>query len=390
MKKLFAILLACVMLLNMGAAMAEEETETTSAYAPVQVPGLTTSYPHTLELTGEITSLNYDIPYSFSFSSNPLTIMQPEGIVNTDMAVTGTPRITTQEIKYTSEDDFSADNASLTKYFTVDWSTVYFKEPGVYRWTVEKTVVDNDPTENEPSNNSSVFYLFVFVTDNADALKVESYGLTSRANLDTAPDGAIDVKGALNDQYPSALVDLSVGKIVTGDQGSKNKYFAFNINLKAPTGSNAEDYNITYKNGSKDWDGSYEATAYNASSGTNPNSVRVSATGTTFTLYLKHGQTASIVGLPYNTSYTITEVPSGYTVKEIVASGDSPTTVDKGAAKASDTSLSQDTSVTFTNEKIAITPTGIDLQTGAPIMGLLLAASMLLMLFISKRREAAE
>ena len=388
MKKLVALLLACMMLLTAGVAMAE--------YTSVKVVNSegenTTSYPHTLQLTGGISGLDYVIEYTFALQENSLEIMQPSDIVNAQLAVSGTPVINTPTIKYDSTDVFSTENKSLTKEFVVDWSGVEFKEPGVYRWTVNKEVEDTDPTENGPTNYAETFYLFVYIAESSGNLTVGRTNFTTRAGLDEAPENeTAAIKGSIVDQYPSELVDLTLSKSVTGTLGSKDQYFAFTVSLNSPTGSASATYNIEYMDGTSEWNGAYEKNAYNSNAGQNPQSVNVSSTSDSFVLYLRHGQSATIKNLPFSSSYTIFEEKSGYTVTNITADGDNDHFVaDKDKATASDASMTIDTKVAFTNEKTATVPTGIDLQTGAPLMGLLLAASMLLMLFISKRREAAE
>ena len=59
-------------------------------------------------------------------------------------------------------------------------------------------------------------------------------------------------------------------------------------------------------------------------------------------------------------------------------------------ATASDTALTASTTVAFTNDKQAVVPTGVVLNTSAPLMGLLLAAALLLMINAGKRKFEAE
>lgn len=94
---------------------------------------------------------------------------------------------------------------------------------------------------------------------------------------------------------------LNVSKTVTGNLGDKNKYFEFKVTL---TGENGKTYGASYAvtGGSKD---------------DNPKSIVI---GQETTFMLKHGDTLSIANLPYGVTYTVTETAAdGYTTS---ATGD--------------------------------------------------------------------
>lgn len=386
MKKLFAFLLACMMLLPTVAAFAEDgegtdsTTPSTSVYTPVTPPNDMLSQTHTLTLSDtNATQLPYKITYSFSVSEKA-TIMQPTDIIlaNAHMAVTGAPSIA--QIIYTPEDTFD-ENKSCTKNLVIDWSNVKIKEPGVYRWEVTKSFEDEDAA-NDPTNNTTTSYLWVYAKDNGSGLAIASVGYTTDANLQE--EEGEDEKGPMGDTYPAKTINLTISKAVTGDQGSRDQYFKFTIQLKRPVGAIDKECDIT---GS--FDETVRATAYNNAT-TNQNKITVEE-NTTLVLWLKHGQNAIINDLLFGTSYVITESENiGYNVGTVVTGDTNGVTKAVDNKEVRDTSLEEATTVAYTNEKKATVPTGIDLQTGAPIMGLLMAASMLLMLFIGKRKEAAE
>lgn len=94
---------------------------------------------------------------------------------------------------------------------------------------------------------------------------------------------------------------LKVSKTVAGNLGDKNKYFEFKVTL---TGENGKTYGASYAvtGGSKD---------------DNPKSIVI---GQETTFMLKHGDTLSIANLPYGVTYTVTETAAdGYTTS---ATGD--------------------------------------------------------------------
>lgn len=363
MKKLFALLMALVL----TAAM----MTSAMAYTAVKPTNGQPAITHTLTLTSDgMTSLAYDIEYSFAVGA--AEVVQPEGVTNVSKAVTGAPTIA--NIKYTPEDTFSADNKTCTKELQIDWSGVSIMEPGVYRWPVTKSFTDTDKVD-DPSNEKPGTYLFAYVIDNNGQLQVETVGLTTAKELDATGD-----KGDFKDTYPINTLDLSVSKTVTGNQGSREQYFKFTISMNAPAAVDAT-YPIT------GIDVQVPATAYHTAK-TNPTSVTLEDGKATVELWLKHNQTAKIVGLLYGTSYTIVESENaGYTVTSVIT-GDSADITEDGAT-AGDTSLQADSTVAFTNNKEATVPTGIVLESSAPVFGILLAMGLMIVMFIGKRREEA-
>ncbi len=328
---------------------------------------------HTMELTESPYFLDYTITYSFSVSGPTA----PEGGLSPTGVVSGSPAISS--VSYGPSDDFaSATGHKITKTPAVDWSGVTFSEPGIWYWTVTKTA-NNDEVPEELSNNSVETYLFAYVTDTNGALSVAVTGLSTTTEL--------TAKADLQDQYPATAVDLSVGKTVTGNQGSKDQYFKFEIEV-TPAGNATRSYELSGFDAAAD----VNASPYNdgAVQPTSP----VSMTGgqaTTITVWLKHGQTFKIVDLPYGSSYTVTETATGYTATYTV-SGDNTNSADNDIATGSGTSVSDssvtaDTTVEFTNDKTTTPPTGIDTRSAASVMGLILAAALLVLVFIPKRRE---
>lgn len=123
---------------------------------------------------------------------------------------------------------------------------------------------------------------------------------------------------------------LNVSKTVTGNLGDKNKYFEFKVTL---TGENGKTYGDSYAvtGGSKD---------------DNPKSIVI---GQETTFMLKHGDTLSIANLPYGVTYTVTETAvTGY---ETTKTGDSGTinAAEHTAAFTNTKTGSIDTGVTTEN-----------------------------------------
>ena len=337
------------------------------------------SINHTMTLTESPYNLDYTITYSFA-AGTP-TVKSPDGLAAADV-ITGTPAIAS--VSYGPDDNFAAAAGhKITKTAAVDWSDVSFQEPGVYYWEITKTA-DNGGAPLELSNNSEKTYLYALVTDVNGVLTAAATGLSTT--------NALSEKADLQDQYPATAVDLSVGKTVTGTQGSKEQYFKYDIQIK-PAGSATRTYQISgYDDASV-----VNASPYNtgATQPTNP----VSLTGnsqTTITVWLRHGQTFKIEDLPYGSSYTVTESANdGYDTPTTVVTGDNTNSAANDIAKGTgvtvtDASLTADTTVQYTNNKDAVVPTGISLSAGAALMGILMAIGLLALTSVFKRKGAVK
>ena len=384
MKKLFAFLLACMMLLSVTTAFAADDI--VSAYTAVQLDdalpaGTIRSVSHTLALVDGATELPYEFSYTFSIGS--LEVVAPTDIEETKYSalVEGSPVLAdgNKTITYTSADFDGV--TQKTKTLAVDWSNVKVKEPGVYRWKVTKTLSPNASDGDKPSENNPTSYLFVSVVDENGKLVVSS------ANL--ATNEALTEKNGFNDTYPAQQLDLSVSKKVTGNQGSKSQYFEFTVQLKLPAGYSTDKIAISGINAT------VPATAYHGTQTNTLTFAPISDSNYNYqaTFWLKDGDTAKISGLPYGSSYDITENKAtceGYSGVSTEIDGDTDAIKSDNKYSVTDGKLTGTTTVAYTNTKDSTVPTGIDLQTGAPIMGLLMAAAMMLMLFAGKRKEAAE
>lgn len=372
MKKLALLSIALMLMLSTIGLPALADVVNYTAVTPDN-----SSFNHTMELTESPYNLNYTITYSFA-AGNP-TVKSPVGLNASDV-IDGAPVIAS--VSYGPEDDFAgAAEHKITKTVAVDWSSVSFKEPGVYYWEITKTA-DAGGAPLSLSNNDVKTYLFALVTDVNGVLTAAATGLSTTAELTKKVD--------MQDQYPATAVDLSIGKTVTGTQGSKEQYFKFQIQI-TPAGSATRNYQIS----GFDPATTVDASPYNtgATQPTNP----VSLTGnsqSTITVWLRHGQTFKIEDLPYGTSYTVTESANvGYDTPTTVVTGDNTNSTANDIASGTDktvtdSSLTADTTVQYTNHKDADVPTGISLSSGAAIMGILLALGLLVLAFVPKRMSA--
>lgn len=130
---------------------------------------------------------------------------------------------------------------------------------------------------------------------------------------------------------------LNVSKTVTGNMGDKNKYFEFDVTL---TGEEGKAYGESYvvSGGSKE--------------ANNPASIKI---GEKTTFKLKHGDTLSIANLPYGVTYTVTEVDAKENEKGVLMNGDYEVTKtgDSGTIGAASQTAA------FTNHKDGEIDTGV-------------------------------
>ena len=385
MKKFFAFLLACMMLMS---------TTAFAAYTPLAMTDVTTDLEHTLSLNAtKVSGMDYEVTYNFVVSDP--TVVSPEGI-DAAQAFSGSPTIA--PIIYGPADFKDADGntvLSATKDIEVVWRNVTFYEPGVYSWKVTKTPTDTATDANTPfdaTNAHGTFYLWVVVYNNAKGELAQEIYFKDSSELSSAKFQSVE------DQFPASTVDLSIAKEVTGTQGSRDQYFKFTIELTVPSNVAQRTYQIvdTAENATT-FDRLTEKTAYDSTQHTNNLAITMSGLESSstktlsFDMWLKHGQSFKILDLPYGIDYTITESEnSGYTVSAKVDDAGDKVGFVNTTSVSSDGSMTKTTTVIYTNEKSTPVVTGIDLQTGAPIMGLMMAAAMMLMLAINKRKEAAE
>ena len=130
---------------------------------------------------------------------------------------------------------------------TVDFSSVTFAEPGIYRWVITETSagqqgVTYDTQAGTPGMKTRV--LDVFVVDNNGALQVSSYVLHEDPDsVDMGDDFGSDYDPATLADKSAGFVneyttyDITVSKAVSGNQASKDKYFQFEVAI-ANAGAN--------------------------------------------------------------------------------------------------------------------------------------------------------
>ncbi len=295
--------------------------------------------------------------------------------------------------------DASKKYASQT--INADFTGVKFDEPGVYRYIVTE---DLNESQGVAVAGSIAKTLDVFVEDGGTGtLSVKSYVLYNTV-INTAPEKNTTVdknadKTAKDGKKTDGFVntydtnDLTLSKTVTGNQGSKDKYFKFEVTVKNAVAGTVYDVDLTNADGTV-----AENSATNADyiGKTNPTSITADDEGkATATFYLQNGQSIKILGLAEGTAYEIEETPEDY-VPTAVITGDTERTADNSDValldnKVFDTELTEDTTVAFTNDRQGAIPTGVILSVAAPVaIGVAVLGGIVFLFVRNKKRDTEE
>ena len=333
---------------------------------------------------------------SFNFTVAPGTAAAATSTTPAVLAGVGTPTIATVTFTNGQETSTTQPESGLTlasgKKFavqtaTVDFSNVTFTEPGVYRYVIteqETTGAKAVTYDTQAATaGSKVRYLDVYVEDQNNALVVSSYVMhettTVVANADA--DSKADDKSS---SYVNEIStkDLEFGKEVTGNQGSKDKYFEFQLAISNAQANTTYSIDLTSAEASPT---KTDATTY--SSMTNPTSFTTNGTGdATITFYLKDGQYIKIPGLPDGYGYTLTETAEDYASSATISAANG-----KGGVAYSDgvtgTNVSTDIKTGFTNDRTGIIPTGVIMTIAPFAIGICVFGAIIIFIICRRKRR---
>ena len=257
------------------------------------------------------------------------------------------------------------------KNLSISFGNVRFKEPGVYRYIITENIYNNDRAHGITMDGDATRIMDVYVIhdDESNECKVEGYVLhNNEADAVVSPSGAGTegkADGFANDYETE---NLTIEKQVAGNQGSRDEYFQFTLNISNAISGTVYSVDLTNA------DPTTEMNAINGESHNNPSTITADDNGNaTATFWLQHGQSVQVNGLARGTFYTINEDSAllkneGYRVQvesENMEPAGSKKQADTDAIKAADvvtdtqTGLTADTKMLYTNTKEGIIPTGI-------------------------------
>jgi hypothetical protein len=244
---------------------------------------------------------------------------------------------------------------------TVDFSSVTFTEPGVYRYILKETTPNYAYTEND----TSTLILDVYVTSNNDNNVLAVTNSVLHTSLDDVVLGtggelksATKTDGFVNNYITD---NLTVNKTVSGNQSRTDQYFDFNYTISGAVAGTK--YTLNYS----------EAVDLNGNVSTRE--LVADANGNvTGTVYLKAGTSFTIIGLAKGTKYSVGEntttlTDTGYTSTLVSEkstgdminglTGSTALAMDATTKLITDNGISADTSLVVNNEKVGIIPTGV-------------------------------
>lgn len=286
-----------------------------------------------------------------------------------------------------------------TKQATVDFSSVQFTEPGIYRYIITETANAAHASAGIIHDTDADRVLDVYVTDDGTgALVVSQYVLhTEVGPVDaTANYGSGDVATAgtaiddktdgFTNEYASK--DLKFSKEVSGNQASRDKYFEFTVTVSGIADEDsyvvsiADDNNAVTNDGNADATSGSNAATIAANAGkTNPTTVTGAQLKAGQKFYLQHGQSIVIRGLAPNATYTVTENAEDY--KSEVMAGKTNTGVI--GTVAGENKMAE---AGFRNVRDGVVPTGIAMSASTGLI--LVAGSLGWFVLGAKRRKEEE
>lgn len=405
---LIAVLL-CAMILAPATAFADGETPTPPAYS---VTGTSTSFTQFLVFKSDanvpVVTFNYSIAAGTGISASPAgegTAAKMEVISpSTATGVTGSPTITadqaafnTEDTKYTEKQDgdtFTLDSgeAYAKETVTVNFSGVTFTEPGIYRYIITMTSENQQgisyDTQHMTTSVAKQRVLDVYVIDTNGTLSIDKYVLHELVGDVPAgnDNGSEPAANPLDDKSVGFVNEfgsqnLVIGKAVSGNQASRDKYFKFTIEIANAVAGTKYTVDIS------DADASVAAGVNAATkvSGSNVAEITVPADETSVTayFYLKNDQSVKIMGLATDSTYSVTEDAEDYKSTP-GASGTFVGNLTSLSSTTSGTIADQDVSVGYTNTRNGVVPTGVMLTV---VPGVAIVAIALFGLLALKRKK---
>lgn len=317
------------------------------------------------------------------------------------------------------------------KTITLDFSAVQFTEPGVYRYLITEA----NPAQQGISydigvtsdGNNTFRTLDVYVTDYSDfynklsdktgydaptgkQLFIEGY-IMYEGKHGTAPsvDGGEDVAGKSKSYTNSyTTYDLTFGKEITGNRGSKDKYFKLTLKIENAIAGTKYDVELMADASVPSANDLNTATDPSYAGKLNPTSITVpeGETSVSTDYYLQDGQYITVKGLAKDTKYTLSEVAEDYTPTNGISADNSSLDWDTSESAPGNDALMSDAAASttkgtitgtvtadvhtgFTNDRSGSVPTGIITKAAAPAgVGIAVLAGIIAL--AAKRRKEDE
>lgn len=355
-KKLTAMVMTGAMVMSMGM----------TAFADVS-----TTFDFTKEITTDGNTPVPKVSFEFKVDSGSDSASGVTPVVTAGPA-DGLKLVGDGKISFTGAEEADADGTySKTAQLTVDISKFNDDGPGIYSYILsEKDFPEVEAGKKDPyegiTKDETQHTLYVYITDEDHDGILEYKGVTTHVLTDDEEEEEKTPTLTFTNDYGktnNVIHDLTIKKIVDGNQGDTKHPFSFKVTIN---GADGENYKITY--GDQD-------------------DVIVSGTEKTFTL--AHNQTFQIYGLSESDTYTVTEYDNnddltGYLTT--VSTTGVNTTSDEEELAQTGTVTADNATVDYKNYKDVPTATGIAM-TFAPYALMVAFAGVFAVMFLRKKRE---
>lgn len=257
---------------------------------------------------------------------------------------------------------------------TVDFTNVDFNAPGIYRYVITESANTQDGVTDDETLTRTLDVFVEYVNATAGGqLKVTDYTLYPGTKTDASNVAATSKDDGFTNIYTTN--NLTLTKNVTGNQGDRDKYFAFTVNITDAVAGTVYSVDLS------------DAT-WSSTTSPNPAELTVDDNGAVSgTFYLKDDESIVIQGLTEDTTYNITETnytADGYTTSYVLDQGTSTTSNSTGTQTMNNNSHT----VIFTNNKEGTVPTGILLETAPYVVLMLVVVAGGVALLAAKRKHS--
>lgn len=321
-----------------------------------------TSFTITKNLTKEANTMVPNV--SFSFTVTP--VLNASGNRNGIPVSNGIAGGVTVSTTNGTADFIPGDalNDATTVSDTVDFAVdgTKFTVPGIYKYTIQETAGGYDGI----TYDSNVLDLYVYV-QNVGGKPIVAY--TELVDPNGGAEGGEAKIDHFDNDYDSAgtaLHDLVLYKVVSGNAANMSEKFTFSVKIDGEAG---EKYYVEYG-------------TFGNGNFTKGEKTVILTSGSEATITLGHNEAVKVYGLDSDDAYTITE-KNANTNGYILKINDADQKDEDGQTNGT---ISADATVKYENSKNATTPTGVILNV-APYALMVVIAVAGVAVFMRKRVE---
>ena len=254
-------------------------------------------------LIGMLTTINVNAAgFNISRSVTGVTNKVTNTFSYTVTAVSGNPgtvnSLPSASVAMSGVTPSSNTATGSTSIATATWTGLTYPSPGLYKFKVSETASNNATIY--PVDNNTYYEVHVYVTSELDGNDSPTGTLVPTYVGSYKNGGGNKILGNANATFTSAGVfsKLTITNTVKGSLANPNEYFKYSVTV---TGFSGDEYSISVTpSGSPTYGGQAVSTS---------SKCTVSSSGSCVaTIYLKHGQTATV-----GSNGTLSQLPRGKT-----------------------------------------------------------------------------